>query len=81
MKNYGLVKSFNRPKNIEITDTNVFIASNITSCDLEVNEETVPGFKYEYCAYTKDEYIEYLHNALIDTQLALLEVMKDDDQN
>ena len=81
MKDYGIVKSFNRPKNIEITDTTVFIASNIISCELENENGKVPGFQYNYHAYTKDEYIEYLHNALIDTQLALLEVMKDDNED
>jgi len=79
MTNYGLVKSFNRPKNIEVTNTAVFIASNITSCELEGNDGKVSGFQYNYYGYTKDEYIEYLHNALVDTQLALLEVMGDED--
>lgn len=79
MTNYGLVKSFARPKSIEVTDTNVFIASNITPLVMEVNGEQVDGFQFNYRAYTKDEYIEYLHNALIDTQLALLEVMGDED--
>lgn len=78
MTNYGIVKSFNRPKNIEVTNTAVFIASNITSCELESGNGKVEGFQYNYYGYTKDEYIEYLHNALIDTQLALLEVMGDE---
>jgi hypothetical protein len=77
MTNYGKVKSFNRPKNIEVTNTTVFIASNITPCQIEVNDEKVSGFEYNYYAYTKDEYIEYLHNSLIDTQLALLEMIND----
>ena len=79
MTNYGIVKSFNRPKNIEVTNTAVFIASNITSCELEGSDGKVNGFQYNYYGYTKDEYIEYLHNALVDTQLALLEVMGDED--
>ena len=79
MINYGLVKSFERPKNIEVTDSMVFIASNVAPCILDVNNEDVNGFQYNYYGYTKDEYIEYLHEALVDTQLALLEVMGDED--
>ena len=81
MTNYGVVKSLNRPKNIEITDTAVFLASNIKPCDVESMDGTVSGFQYNYCGYTKDEYIEYLHNSLIEVQLALLEVMDNVDQN
>lgn len=76
MTNYGIVKSFTRPKNIEVTNTMVFIASNIQTTE---TEEGNTEFQYNYYGYTKDEYIEYLHNALVDTQLALLEVMDDED--
>jgi len=41
MINYGIVKSFNRPKNIEVKDTQVFIASNIKPCILDINNEDV----------------------------------------
>lgn len=76
MTDYGTVKSFVRPKNIEVTNTKVYIASNITPY---IDENGINGFQYNYQGYTKDEYIEYLHGALVDTQLALLEVMGDED--
>ena len=79
MTNYGIVTSLDRPKSIEITDTNVFLASNITPCTLESPGGRINGYQYNYCGYTKDEYIEYLHNSLIDIQLALLEVISDED--
>lgn len=76
MTNYGIVNSFTRPKSIEVTNTTVYIASNIKPY---TDDNGVEGFKYNYVGYTKDEYIEYLHDALVDTQLALLEVMGDED--
>ena len=81
MTSYGIVKSINRPKTIEITDTNVFLASNITPCTLESPDGRINGYQYDYYGYTKDEYIEYLHNSLIEVQLALLEVMDNANQN
>lgn len=81
MTNYGIVKSFNRPKNMEITGTSVFLASNITPCEIEVGDNIVQGYQYNYYGYTKDEYIMYLHNSLIEVQLALLEVMDNVNQD
>lgn len=57
MINYGIVKGFQRPQEIEVTDTTVFIASNIEPCVLDVNNQDVDGFQYDYRAYTKDEYL------------------------
>lgn len=81
MTNYGVVKSFNRPKDIEITSTSILLASNITPCELEVGDSKIQGYKYNYYGYTKDEYIKYLHDSLIEVQLALLEVMDNANQN
>lgn len=57
MINYGLVKGFNRPQEIEITDNMVFIASNIEPCELQGDENKINGFQYNYTGYTKDEYL------------------------
>lgn len=76
MTNYGIVKGFTRPKSIEVTNTTVYIASNIKPY---TDDNGAEGYQYNYVGYTKDEYIEYLHDALVDTQLALLEVMEDED--
>jgi hypothetical protein len=48
MTSYGIVKSINRPKTIEITDTNVFLASNITPCTLESPDGRINGYQYDY---------------------------------
>lgn len=64
MTNYGIVKSFNRPQELEFTDTMVFVASNITSCEIEGTNGVKNGFQYNYIAYTKDEYIASLAQEL-----------------
>lgn len=55
MKNYGKVQSSVRPAEIEMTDTKVFIASNITSFEKEVGDYLEIGFEYDYVEYSKDE--------------------------
>ena len=57
MINYGRVKSSNRPEELEITDTSVFIASNIEEYSNTYDGITVNGYEYDYVAYTKDEYL------------------------
>lgn len=78
MKNYGVVKGAVRPQNIEVTNTGVFIASNIKPYEEVIDDKVYTGFSYNYTEYTKDEYIAFLHNSLIDTQLAILEMMEDE---
>lgn len=57
MTNYGIVKSFDRPQAIEMTNNMVFIASNIEPCELEGGDGKIDGFQYNYVSYTKDEYL------------------------
>ena len=76
MKNYGVVKGTSYPKKIEVTDTAVFIASNIQPYEDEIDSGIERGYKYNYIEYSKDEYIAFLHESLIDTQLALCEIME-----
>lgn len=58
MKDYGIVKSNNRPQEIEITENSVIIASNIEPYEeQDFNGQTVSGYKYNYKVYTKDEYL------------------------
>jgi hypothetical protein len=64
MTNYGTVKSFNRPSEIEFTNTMVFVASNITPCEMVGSNGAENGFQYDYIAYTKDEYIASLAQEL-----------------
>lgn len=57
MFDYGVIKSATQPAPIEITDTSVFIASNIEPYTEEVEEHQVSGYKYNYKKYDKDEYL------------------------
>ena len=60
MKDYGRVRSNERPNLVEMTPEMVFIASNITPYTEEINDKICSGFEYNYQAYTKDEYIQHL---------------------
>ena len=60
MKQYNDVYSDNQPQEIEITENQVFVASNIKEYDALIDEHEVHGFKYDYTVYSKDEYIEFL---------------------
>ena len=66
MINYGIVKSSFRPQPIEITNNNVFIASNIEEYEELVEGKEINGYKYNYISYTKDEYILLLAQNNID---------------
>lgn len=80
MIDYGKQKSTVRPEEQELTETKVFVSSNIT----EVNEDETdgqPGFtgyEFDLIEYDKDEYIkiqaeknESLQNQVEVTQEAL----------
>lgn len=83
MIDYGTQRSTVKPLELELTETKVFVASNITPVN-EPDTEDQPGFTgYEFSLveYDKDEYIKLQaeHNAALeqqmtDTQLALCEV-------
>lgn len=60
MKNYGKVQSLNQPQEIEIKEDKVFIASNIQSYTIEVEDKEENGYEYDYVEYSKDEYIALL---------------------
>lgn len=68
MKQYvNEIYSINQPSPIEITDTRVFVASNIEpATQLNSNEEEVPCWKYNLTEYTKDEYILLMSQNNID---------------
>ena len=83
MIDYGKQKSTVRPEELELTETKVFVNSNIT----EVNEDETDGqqgftgYEFDLIEYTKDEYIKIqaeknatLEQQVTDTQLALCDV-------
>ena len=47
-----------KPEPVEITDTRVFVASNIEpATQINSQEEEIQCWKYDLIEYTKDEYI------------------------
>ena len=83
MKDYGRQQSTVRPLDVEITQSKVFIASDISEVH-EPGTEDMPGFEgFEFglVEYDKDEYIKLqadknseLESTLLDTQLALCDI-------
>ena len=83
MIDYGTQRSTVKPLELELTETKVFVASNITPVN-EPDTEDQPGFtgyEFDLVEYDKDEYIKLQaeHNAALeqqmtDTQFALCEV-------
>lgn len=81
MVDYGRVLSKEKPQEITITASSVFIASNIAPFEDEVDGYVESGYSYDYIGYSKDEYLmklakenNNLQQELIDTQLALVEL-------
>lgn len=83
MIDYGTQRSTVEPLELELTETKVFVASDITPVN-EPDTDEQPGFigfEFQLVEYDKDEYIKLQaeHNAALeqqmtDTQLALCEV-------
>lgn len=57
MKLHGKVHSSTRPQDVEITDTAVFVATNIQAYSKQIDDYTYNGFEYDWTEYTKDEYL------------------------
>lgn len=83
MKDHGTVKSYVQPKEVEIDDFSVWVASDIKSIKEDDSEESqgFSGYEYKLIQYDKDEYIkliseknESLEAQITDTQVALCEV-------
>lgn len=83
MIEYGKQRSTVKPQEVELTETKVFVYSDISP----VNEpgtseqEAFSGYEFDLTEYTKDEYIQLqadrnksLEEQVTDTQLALCEV-------
>lgn len=83
MIDYGKQRSTVEPLELELTETRVFVSSNIIPVNKPGTEEH-PGFvgwEFDLIEYTKDEYIKIqaeknaaLEQQVTDTQLALCEV-------
>ena len=64
MIDYGKVRGAVRPNEIEMTNTKVFVASNIVPFEQSFGEESISGYEYDYKEYTKDEYIQLLNDTI-----------------
>ena len=73
MRDLGLQRGSTRPKDIEITNTAVFIATNIQPYTEVIDDTTVSGYEYNYVEYGKDEYIE----ALVTTNNSKIEQLEE----
>ena len=81
MKNYGLQRSAVEPKAVEITESKVFVATDIEQVTLTMDEQEVQEYQFNLVEYDKDEYIkiiseknEELEQQMTDTQLALCDI-------
>ena len=81
MKNYGLQRSAVEPKAVEITESKVFVATDIEQVTLNMDEQEVQEYQFNLVEYDKDEYIKIiseknkeLEQQMTDTQLALCDV-------
>ena len=74
MKNLGKVYGSIKPNSVEITDAYVFLATNISPYIKEMDGHVIEGYEYDYKQFTKDEYISYLQDQLIQTQEAICEI-------
>lgn len=57
MTNYGRIHSTARPQEIVITNSSVFVASDIQPYTRDIEEYHEEGYEYNYVGYTKDEYL------------------------
>lgn len=83
MIDYGKQRSTVQPLELELTETKVFVASNISPVN-EQGTDDQPGFigfEFDLTEYSKDEYIKLqseknseLEKNLTDTQVALCDV-------
>lgn len=57
MISYENVCSNDKPQDIEITETQVFLAKNIKEYSEIIEDHEISGYKYDYFIYTKDEFL------------------------
>lgn len=63
MKAYEIVRGAVSPDPVEITETSVFVASDIHPYTETIDGIEISGYEYKYTAYTKDEYLSMIATA------------------
>lgn len=80
MKDYGTVESAVKPEPIKIDEYSVWVSTEITPFEREIDGEIFTGYSYRLAQYDKDEYIMLQHRTIeeqvTDTQLALCEIFE-----
>jgi hypothetical protein len=82
MIDYGKQRSTVKPLEVELTESKVFVASNISPVsENEGTEQEFVGFEFDLTEYSKDEYIQLqadrnsaMEEEVTATQLALCDV-------
>lgn len=77
MINYGKQFGYNSPQEIEITETSVFVISNVKEVTREIEEHQITGYEYDLVQYTKDEYLVHQanHIAALEEELAAAKIL------
>jgi len=57
MTNYGRIHSAARPQEVVMTNSAVFVASDIQPYERDIEGYHEEGYEYNYVGYTKDEYL------------------------
>ena len=60
MKDYGLTRSAVEPQAVEITESKVFVATNVEQVTVSTDEGDVQEFQFNLVEYDKDEYIRMM---------------------
>lgn len=68
MINYGTQYSTVEPQAIEITNSGVFIATNIAPYSKEIDDHVVSGYSYDYVQYTLGEYLALQNETIASLQ-------------
>lgn len=81
MKDYGLTRSTVEPQEVEITETKVFVATDIHPVTIVIEDNETTEYEFNLVEYDKDDYIKIISNKntelerqMTDTQLALCDV-------
>ena len=79
MKDFGKVRSTEKPEELVTDDFSVWVHNNIKAVEENIGEENeFVGFEFNMVQYDKDEYIRHLtkttSDKITDLQLALTEV-------